>query len=79
MSRKLFLVAVPAALTLAACGGAQEIPVTNTGNVVLNDAQANYAFTNDNETTPAMREEMNMAEGNMTMADNAAMPGGNMM
>ncbi|WP_448500863.1 DUF4142 domain-containing protein [Sphingomonas sp.] len=43
--------ALSAAALLAACGGeAQtEIPVTNSGNVVLNGQQADMAFTNDGE------------------------------
>ena len=46
------LLALPL-VALAACGGsnaANDIITTNTGNVLLNDAQANQAIRGDNET-----------------------------
>jgi hypothetical protein len=54
---------LPVVAAISACGESQrgdagEIVTTNAGNVVLNDAQANYAFEGDNEqvgnqSTPA--------------------------
>lgn len=50
MKTRYFLALPPIAL-MAACSGEpatdQTATVTNTGNVVLNDAQANYTFQND--------------------------------
>lgn len=49
MKSRYFLALPPIAL-LAACGGTatdQTATTTNTGNVILNDAQANYSFEND--------------------------------
>lgn len=80
--RRLALTAVPAALLLAACGGGQDIAVTNDNNVVLNDAHANTTFTNDGEmpaNDPAMAngmEPMNTAD---PMMGNTAMPVANAM
>lgn len=54
---------------LAACGEAQEIPVTNTGNVVLNDSLANETFVNDEVVNTAANDaaDMNAAvENGMT-------------
>lgn len=48
MPRKT-LVALPLLALVAACGGGSDIVVTNENNVVLNDAQANYASVNDGE------------------------------
>lgn len=49
MKTSIALFAVPLLATLAACGPANDITVTNDNNVVLNDLQANYAFTNDGD------------------------------
>ena len=68
--RRLHLVAVPATLLLAACGGESDITVTNENNVVLNDALENHAFTNDGETTNAMATDAMAANA---IAANAAM------
>ncbi|HEX8419973.1 MAG TPA: hypothetical protein VF638_08175 [Sphingomonas sp.] len=48
------LAALPLLAAIGGCGqgergGAGDIVTTNTGDVVLNDAQANYAFRGDNE------------------------------
>ncbi|TKD52980.1 hypothetical protein [Sphingomonas baiyangensis] len=82
---RLTLLALIPALGLIACGSPDEIATTNSGNVVLNDAQANYAFENDNEGPLQVQreEQMNIANA---MADGNAMDGnmadpmmGNMM
>ncbi len=76
MRRALILAAVPAVLTLSACGGGgnQDITLTNDSNVVLNDAQANYAFSNDGEVAPNDTAAMNAMEAvNETDANMAAM------
>jgi hypothetical protein len=70
MKRLLIISALPV-LALAACGqgnrgNAGDITTTNTGDVVLNDAQANYAFRGDNETAT-----------NDAIPANDAMPMGN--
>lgn len=54
MKLVITLAAVAATSLLVACGSkegapAGDIATTNTGNVVLNDAQADYAFRGDNE------------------------------
>lgn len=50
MKSRYFLALPPIAL-LAACGGEAPadttVTTTNTGNIILNDAQANYSFEND--------------------------------
>ena len=59
MKRLLIASTLPVLALLGACGGGNDITTTNDNNVVLNDAQANYAFTND---------------GDMTANDAAALP-----
>ncbi len=78
------LAGLSAAALLAACGGADnEIPLTNTGQVILNDAQANYQFRND-EPPPepdfptGNAATGNMATGDAAMGDDAAMAGNTM-
>lgn len=51
MKRLLIASTLPVLALLGACGGGNEITTTNDNNVVLNDAQANYAFTNDGDMT----------------------------
>jgi hypothetical protein len=53
------------ALVGACGGGGQEIVTTNSGGVVLNDAQANMTFTND--------EPANATAGRPMAANEAAM------
>lgn len=69
---RLSIVALPALALLAACGdgSSNEVVQTNTGNVILNDAQANYAFEND-EVANTLAEDMNAMD-----ADNAVMTNG---
>jgi hypothetical protein len=55
MKRFMMTTAIGLLSLLAACGsgdrgGSGDIATTNSGNVILNDAQQNYAFTGDNET-----------------------------
>lgn len=54
MKRVSTLTILPLLLALTGCGqseraGAGNIVTTNTGNIVLNDAQGNFAFRGDNE------------------------------
>jgi hypothetical protein len=65
MTRSKWLAIVPPLALLGACGGGQEIVTTNANNVVLNDAHANFAFSNDGETTANEAPAMNgtMANG----------------
>lgn len=54
MKRLSTLITLPLLAAIAGCGqgehaGAGNIVTTNTGNIVLNDAQGNYAFRGDNE------------------------------
>lgn len=54
MKLVIIVAAVAATSLLGACGSkegasASEIATTNTGNIVLNDTQADYAFRGDNE------------------------------
>lgn len=80
--RRLMLAVLPVA-ALAACGeAANDIPVTNDQNVVLNDAQANYAFENDGEGPMAMEradDNMMMTNDGMMMNGMDANMAGNMM
>ena len=55
MKRLVTVSTVPMLAMMAACGSgdrgrAGDIVTTNAGDVVLNDAQANYTFRGDNET-----------------------------
>lgn len=75
MTAKLLL-ALPAALAIAACGGGQDIATTDGNNVVLNDAHANVAFTNDDEVPMNETVVVNGTDGAST---NMAMPSGNAM
>jgi hypothetical protein len=65
MSKLPILAALPLLAALGGCGGGNDIVTTNDNNVVLNDAQANYASTNDGEV-PA-----NATGGAMAGPDNA--------
>ncbi|MHA6722237.1 hypothetical protein [Sphingomonas sp. RS2018] len=76
--RRLTLAIVPATLLLAACGGGQDIVVTNENNVLLNDAQANFAVTNDGEMSANDMAEMNAMDANM-MTMNETTPATNAM
>jgi hypothetical protein len=63
------ILAAPLLAMLAACGASNDVTVTNDNNVVLNDAQSNYAFTNDgetpgNEAAPAAEAPANGMAGN---------------
>jgi hypothetical protein len=55
VKRHVMVSSICALTLLAGCGSGErgqtgDIVTTNTGNVILNDAQQNYAFTGDNET-----------------------------
>jgi hypothetical protein len=68
-------VPVLALALLSACGGAaNDITVTNDENVVLNDAQDNYAFRGDDEMTNdmAQNEAMQDMAANDMMANDTA-------
>lgn len=78
MKPRYFLALPPIAL-LAACGGNatdQTATTTNTGNVILNDAQANYSFENDAILNTAADDAaaMNAVDGDA----NGAMPANGM-
>jgi uncharacterized protein YcfL len=56
--KRLLIPVLPVLALLTACSPSNEVVLTNDNNVVLNDAQASYASTNDgevpaNETAPA--------------------------
>jgi hypothetical protein len=72
--KKLIALIGPLAL-LGACGGAaNDITVTNDENVVLNDAQDNYAFRGDDEMTNDMAQneaQQNMMANDMTASGTA--------
>jgi hypothetical protein len=50
MKRLLVTAALPLLAALTACGPSNNLVLTNDNNVVLNDAQGNYASVNDHET-----------------------------
>jgi len=68
MKRLLAFSAAPALAMLGACEPDNRIVTTNDTNVVLNDFQADYASTNDDEL-PANESG---ATGEMTMPDNGS-------
>ena len=67
--RKRIAVVLPLLAATAACGKGddQSITLTNTDNVVLNDAQANYQMRNDEP--PMTPEQLNAADANTTDAN----------
>jgi len=72
MKRLLMISTLPVLALVAACGkgsDAGDIVTTNTGNVVLNDAQENYAFRGDNEAVSANMSDTVVA--NEAMVANA--------
>jgi len=80
--RRFAPIALPAALALAACGGGDDITVTNDNNVVLNDAHANVAFTNDGEmgaNDAMMANDTGMMNAGDPMMANGTTPTGNAM
>ena len=78
MKRMLTMSCLPALALVGACGGGgNEIVTTNANNVVLNDAQGNFAFTNDGEQTAndaAMANDVGMTNDS-GMAGEGAMDG----
>jgi uncharacterized protein YcfL len=74
--KRIVLFASLAPLTLlAACGGGDDITVTNENNVVLNDAIENYAVTNDGEVSANDAAAMNATDANMMMSNDTIMNG----
>ncbi len=78
MKKKLVLI-LPLLAATAACskGDDQSIVLTNTENVVLNDAHANYQMRNDEP--PTTQEQLNAADANamdanVAPSNTAAMP-----
>jgi hypothetical protein len=72
MKRILIPAALGALSLLAACGPANDIAVTGDNNVVLNDAHANYAFTNDDEASAnEMGPELNQLSNGVEAPANA--------
>lgn len=76
MNRAVLLASLAPLTLLAACGGGDDITVTNENNVVLNDSLENYAVTNDGEMTANDAAMMNATDGNMMMSNDAAMMNG---
>jgi hypothetical protein len=72
--KRIVLAAIAAPLALAACGGAaNDITTTNTDQVVLNDAQANYVFRNDDEQPSNAEDAANAGMLNGAEAMDAGM------
>ena len=69
MKRLLIASALPVLALLSACGGGNEITTTNDNNVVLNDAHANYAFSNEDEVPANGAGAMSHDMGNGTMSN----------
>jgi len=76
--KTLALAGLPVAVLLAACGSSNDIPVTADNQVVLNDAQSNYAFTNDGELGNAGAAEANMSNDGSVSGSIANGASGNM-
>lgn len=76
MKRLLTAATLPMLALLGACGG-NDISTTNDNNVVLNDSQDNYAFTNDGEM-PANGSDTMSGSSMDGMNGNAAMPANGM-
>ncbi|MFV1920021.1 hypothetical protein VPH46_11430 [Sphingomonas sp. MJ1 (PH-R8)] len=49
MTKAVPMLMLPLVALLGACGGGEEVRVTNDENVVLNDSYDNMAFSNDGE------------------------------
>jgi hypothetical protein len=83
LMKSRYFFALPPIALLAACGGEtpadQGAVVTNTGNVILNDAQADYQFKNDEPVNTLADDAaaMNAMDGGMGMA-NETMPANGM-
>lgn len=82
MKRLPILALVPLLAALVGCGqsertGPGDIVTTNTGDVVLNDAQANYAFRGDNEQVADQSNGM-AAQAMPESTDNMSGSSGNM-
>ena len=72
MKRTLFSAAVGMLAMLAACEPANDITLTNSNNVVLNDHQANYASRNEGEAPlNAMGPERNQPSNGIELPANA--------
>ena len=77
MKRLSTLIILPLIATIAGCGeseraGAGNIVTTNTGNIVLNDAQGNYAFRGDNEQAAGEQAAGEQAAGEQASGEQAA-------
>lgn len=71
---KSFFLALPPMMLVAACGGPaadQTMTTTNTGNVIPNEAQANYSFENDAIPNTAAEDAaaMNAMGGNESLSN----------
>ena len=82
MKRLSMLALAPLLAALAGCGqsertGPGDIVTTNSGDVVLNDAQADYAFRGDNEQV-AGQSNGTEAQAMPGSSGNMSGPSGNM-
>ena len=76
-SRVHMIVLLPVFSLAGACGGGgQEIVTTNSGAVVLNDAQSNMTFTNDEPANATAGRPMDANEAAMSDANATSMANG---
>lgn len=79
MPKAVPMLMLPLVALLGACGGGDEVRVTNDSNVVLNDSYGNMAFSNDGEDPANLAGSAGGADAAMTsngMDANATMPAG---
>ncbi|GAA0437917.1 MULTISPECIES: hypothetical protein [Sphingomonas] len=80
MTKAVPMMMLPLVALLGACGGGEEVRVTNDENVVLNDSYDNMAFSNDGEDPANAAGSAGGADGAMMgngTDGNMTMPAGN--
>ncbi|MBB3911281.1 hypothetical protein [Sphingomonas desiccabilis] len=80
MTKAVPMLMLPLVALLGACGGGEEVRVTNDENVVLNDSYDNMAFSNDGEDPANAVGSAGGADGAMMdngTGGNMTMPAGN--